>query len=328
MYNIAMNSPILGIDTWEGQLEIDEAVLKANNVRFVFIRLNDMNGGHHKDTGFDKQWAEAVNFLRAPYFVYNPWVDGLKNFQWLQANMPAGCKVVAVDIEVRMSGYPSATYAAEVAKFEALLKVNNFRYVIYTGEWFLSYLSTWNKNAPYWWAQYPYEFYPASALRLTWDDLRARLVKYSAPSNAAKCPGLLKFWQFSGDRLILPGNAREMDVNVFLGTEAELAAFFGTVTPPPSTDTITTPYPGIKRTYSTINGWKVVLHEIDPALVDIRSVYCSPLKTAQQVQAETGADLVINGGENDRLKPINYTVCDGVEKVERSSPQPSLQVTK
>jgi GH25 family lysozyme M1 (1,4-beta-N-acetylmuramidase) len=232
-----MINPILGIDTWEGQLEIDEATLKSNSVAFMFVRLNDMNGGHHKDEGFDKQWAEAKNFYRAPYFVYNPWVNGLQNFQWLQANMPVDSKSLAVDIEVKYTGYSPVTYAAEVAKFESLLKVNGYKYVIYTGEWFLQYLSAWNKDADYWWAQYPLEFYPSSVLRLTWDELRARLVKYTAPANAAKCPGRLKMWQFSGDRLILPGNDREMDTNVHLGTDAELIAFFGQsiVIPPPAT---------------------------------------------------------------------------------------------
>lgn len=52
----------LGIDTWEGQLELDEAVLKANGVKFIFVRLNDINGGHHKDENFDKQWGEAAGF--------------------------------------------------------------------------------------------------------------------------------------------------------------------------------------------------------------------------------------------------------------------------
>jgi hypothetical protein len=258
-----MINPIIGIDTWEGQLEIDEAVLNANNVRFMFVRLNDMNGGHHKDTGFDKQWAEAANFYRAPYFVYNPWVNGQQNYDWLKANMPAGCKVVAVDIEVRMTGYAPATYAAEVAKFEALLKVNNYRYVIYTGEWFLSYLSTWSTTADYWWAQYPLVFYPSSTLALTWNELRDKLIPYAGPANAAKVPGVLKFWQLSGDRLIMPGNIRPMDVNVYLGTEAELAAFFGTtipVTPPP----VAEPLPDVKLTVDLGAEYPVTVIVIKP----------------------------------------------------------------
>ena len=36
---------IYGLDTWEGQLEIDEVVLKANDVQFVIARLNSISGG-------------------------------------------------------------------------------------------------------------------------------------------------------------------------------------------------------------------------------------------------------------------------------------------
>ena len=317
----------IGIDTWEGQLEIDEAVLKANGVAFMFVRLNDMNGGHHKDTGFDRQWLEAKNFYRAPYFVYNPWVSGLQNFQWLQANMPAGTKTVAVDIEVRMTNYPSTTYATEVAKFEALLKANHFRYVIYTGEWFLQYLSTWNKDADYWWAQYPLEFYPATVLHLTWDELRARLAKYTGPFNAAKVPGRLKFWQFSGDRLILPGNNREMDVNVFMGTEAELAEFFGGVVAGP-VEGVTTPYEGMTLTQGLVNGWDFCLFKIDPRKFRFEVVALNPPETIGSVVKRKGAIAGWNTGDYDRFTYAiqDYLVASGREVVarDRLAARPSL----
>src|SRR5262245_43799469 len=130
-----MNNP-LGIDTWEGQLNIDETVLKANHIPFMFIRLNDINGGHHKDETFDRQWQEAAAFYRAPYFVYNPWVSGSANFLWLQDHMPADALALASDVEVRMAGYSPVTYAAEVKKFNAMAKAR-WNFVVYTGEWFL-----------------------------------------------------------------------------------------------------------------------------------------------------------------------------------------------
>ena len=125
----------LVVDVWEGQLDVDEAVLKANGVVGMGIRLNDMNGGHHMDTNFLTQWAQAVNFVRFPYFVYNPWVDGAKNFAWLAANVPATVKVIAVDLEVRMTGYSSSTYASEVAKFLDLCKPK-WKMIVYTAQWF------------------------------------------------------------------------------------------------------------------------------------------------------------------------------------------------
>jgi GH25 family lysozyme M1 (1,4-beta-N-acetylmuramidase) len=214
------------VDVWEGQLEVDEATLRANGVAGMLIRLNDMNGGHHMDTNFAAQWAQAEGFARAPYFVYNPWVSGLENYNWLRANMPSAAGAVMIDIEVRKDGYSPATYAFEVQKFIELAKTQ-WKTAIYTGQWFLSYLSVWPKDVDYWWAQYPYTFYPASVVSMTWNELRAKLDAFTGPINAMSCPGPLRMWQFTGDKLILPGCVRPIDVNAFFGTAQDLAAWLG-----------------------------------------------------------------------------------------------------
>lgn len=216
----------LAIDTWEGQAEIDEAVLKANKVLGIVTRLNDIRGGHHLDENFAKQWEQSAGFCRAPYFVYNPWVDGKANFAWLLNNMPLDAKAVFLDVEVRYAGLSPSTYAKHFAEFYNLVRLR-WNPCIYTGEWFLSILSSWPTDAYYWWAQYPFEFYPSQPINMTWDVLREKLVKYEYPLNADKVPGKLLMWQFTGDRLILPGNPRIMDVNVFYGSEAEMRKFFG-----------------------------------------------------------------------------------------------------
>ena len=232
----------LVIDTWEGQLEIDEAVLKANGVSGVSVRLNNMSGGHHMDAGFAKQWYEARGFIRFPYFVYNPWVDGAANFAWLKANMPLDAQSVAIDIEVKWEGYAPNKYAGEVVKFLELCKPH-WKTIIYTAEWFLYRLSSWPK-VDYWWAQYPDQTYYFGQVK-TWDDLKTALDKLDKPFNASKIPGTLKMWQFSGDYLTLPGNTRKMDVNVFYGPENELADYFGAAvaTPKPDPDPDPDPEP-------------------------------------------------------------------------------------
>ena len=221
----------LVVDVWEGQLEINEAVLKANGVAGMGIRLNDMNGGHHMDTGFLKQWEEAKNMVRFPYFVYNPWVDGAANFAWLAANIPVGVLALAVDIEVRKTGYASSTYALEVGRFLELCK-SHWKVIIYTGQWFLPYLSSWPKT-DYWWAQYPDNKLYFNNTK-TWDDLKNRLDKLDQPFNVKTAPGPVRLWQFSGDLLVLPGNPKPIDVNIFYGTEQDLANYFAPVpvTPP------------------------------------------------------------------------------------------------
>ena len=223
----------LVVDVWEGQLEIDEAVLKANGVAGMAIRLNDMNGGHHMDTNFANQWNQAKNFVRFPYFVYNPWVDGPTNHAWLAAHVPAEVRTLAVDVEVRKSGYPASTYATELIKFLDLCK-SRWKVILYTGQWFLPYLSSWPTGADYWWAQYPDNQMYFGGVK-TWADVKLRLDKLDKPFNVKFVPGTLKMWQFSGDALVLPGNNRPIDVNLFYGTEQDLANYInGTTTPPPT----------------------------------------------------------------------------------------------
>jgi GH25 family lysozyme M1 (1,4-beta-N-acetylmuramidase) len=306
-----MNNPILGIDTWEGQLNIDEAVLKANGVSFMFIRLNSVAGGLHKDADFDAQWAQAAGFHRAPYFVYNPFVSGSANFLWLQSNMPTDAKAVGIDIELYVSGYSSVTYAAEVQKFLSLLTWN---YVIYTGEWFLLYLSTWSKTAGYWWAQYPNGFYPAETLSLSWDDLRAKLTKYTGPGNASKVPGPLKFWQFSGDRLILPGSTKPIDVNVFLGTESELSSFMGGAQTPAIEHT--QPYPGVDEYIEIVNGQRCHITLIDKGV--IKELRVTHFNGALGFVSHSSADIAFNAEDYDKnlpapVHPYSLAYVDGTQ---------------
>lgn len=291
-----MNNPQLGIDVWEGQLEVDEAILVQNNVKFMFVRLNDINGGHHKDENFDEQWSEAESLHRAPYFVYNPWVTGQQNFNWLLSNMPSNAKAVGIDIEVRKEGYSPAMYASEVDKFMRMA-ILHWNVVCYTGEWFLQYLSDWPNYVPYWWAQYPLRFYPRNAKHFTWDQLRVDLQSFSGPSNASKCPGQIMIWQLSGDRLILPGNAKPMDVNVFFG---DMDAFFGRVAlPPPQTDTVTTPYDGLKWIEGKRNGWKFFLQIYDPKKFTF-SVHTGELESVPSVAGRANAPIAVNAGDWDR----------------------------
>ena len=211
------NDYILGLDVWEGSLEIDESVLLDNKIKFLLIRINDMNGGHHKDNGFDKQWSEATNFIRVPYFVYNPWVSGIVNADYLISILPLGVTTIAVDIEVRKYNYSPLAYAKEV---DACIKYwisRGMTVIIYTGSWFLNYLSYWPHYVEYWWARYPYALYPSQATKITWDYLRLILetITWSPGCNQGPC----SLWQCSGDRLILPGTLRTMDVNIFYGNE-------------------------------------------------------------------------------------------------------------
>lgn len=215
-------------DVWEGALDIDEPVLRSGGVVGLMIRLNDMNGGHHMDANFYNQWGQAANFLRAPYFVYNPWVDGVANFNWLAAHVPAETTVVFPDVEVSKPNYPKETYADEVEEFIQLTRAR-WRAPIYTGAWFLSRLARW-PGGDYWWARYPYYLCPqGDKVTWSWSELRKRVDYYGYhPDPDKRCPGTPLFWQCSGDKVILPGTAnRPMDISLWSGTLNDLEEWWG-----------------------------------------------------------------------------------------------------
>jgi GH25 family lysozyme M1 (1,4-beta-N-acetylmuramidase) len=222
-------------DVWEGSLNIDEDVIAAGGIVGLFIRLNHMSGGHHMDANFTAQWVQSVNFLRAPYFVYNPWVDGRANYEWLMAHLPANdVTLVSADIEVRYKEYSPEVYADQVQIFTDLLRAQ-CHMVIYTGAWFLPVLAHWPTDVEYWWARYPDKFYPNPSEIWSYAKLELETEKYGwYPDPKKKCPGEIEVWQCSGDRLKLPGcQGRAVDVNLINKTFEETRTWWGGSVQPP-----------------------------------------------------------------------------------------------
>lgn len=231
-----MKTPYLFvIDTWESGGEFDMKVLLENEVAGMIVRLNDMSGGHHMDTGFLKQWEQAAQLpVRIPYFVYNPWVNGQMNYDWLISHLPLECGSIMIDLEVAYAGITKEKYASEFWDFWHKVTSSPLNAILYTGAGYLDLLSTWRKDVGYWWAQYPYQFY--SNRRMTWGRLRTELGTFDAPTNADKVPGPLKLWQLSGDKIIMEGCSKATDINVWYGSLDEFKAFANnkdvSVTPP------------------------------------------------------------------------------------------------
>ena len=243
-----MNDPFqVVLDIWEGNPDLDYPTLLANNVAGVIVRLNDMAGGHHMDAKFDTYWPEAkVLPCRALYFVYNPWVDGKANFDWLSKHLPAELNSrVFADIEVKYPGYDSKVYADNVQVFTNLCKAR-WPFSIYTGQWFLSTLSYWPTDVDYWWAAYPNSLNTGKTI--SWEEFHQIVGAMVYAWNGAVCPGgiaNIKMHQCSGGGVIMPGfGAHKVDVSVFPGTVVGLRDWmgeFGTPLPPapPSTDKVT-----------------------------------------------------------------------------------------
>lgn len=106
--------------------------------------------------------------------------------------------------------------------------------VLYSANWFIkSYapsMEMWTPDHLGWSASYPYA---AGRVTCTWEEFYD---KWLPPANA-KIPTLnckqRPFWQFSGDKFILPGTHSPMDLNFFMGingggcTRADLYTWLG-----------------------------------------------------------------------------------------------------
>lgn len=224
-----MKEYTLGFDFWEGSGEIDEKKFLEGGCRFFFVRINDMNGGHHKDQNFDAQWDQAVPFYRAPYFVYNPWVDGIGNYNYLRSIVPPDVRVFMLDTEVRKPGYPPEIYGQELATCISFLLMSNYSIIMYTGWGYLDILKPWPTNLPYCWARYPYILHPAdgSTLMLTWEQLHEKIQWMTwYPGSSNLIPGPCNLWQCSGDSIILPGTNRKIDIILFNGNVQEFQSYY------------------------------------------------------------------------------------------------------
>lgn len=237
-----MNQPYqIILDIWEGNPELDVPILLANNVNGCIVRLNDMAGGHHMDTGFAKLFAMAQQFpCRAIYFVYNPWVDGLANFNWLASHLPTTYNGrIFHDIEVKYTGYSPDVYADQVAIFIDKCKAR-WLTTIYTCQGFMAALSHWPTTVDYWWAAYPNSMNTGE--HISWDTFNVRLSALTYAYNGAVCPGgiaNIKAWQCSGGGVWMPGFlTHAVDVSVFPGTLADCKKWFNSdiVVPPVPTN--------------------------------------------------------------------------------------------
>lgn len=321
------------LDAWEEQPLTNMQDLHANGIAGVLLRLNDMNGGHHMDTNFVAQWQEAqavTGLLRAPYFVYNPWVNGQANFDWFFAHCPADAKTIAVDVEIAYSGISRAQYAADVNTFMTLARAH-WHTLVYTGQWFMQYLSSW-PLAEYWWAQYPLSMYPSSAQQWSWAQLKAAMDALTVPSNSNTIPGALGLWQCSGDRIILPGQSHPVDVNLYRGTFAELCAYWGEPVPPdnPPADPDelhTEPYNGVAyHRVKRFGTWAHVVR-VSPAAHARFHVTKFALKQVSTEARELGAQIVTNGGDFNQTSAVGLHYSEGVRYAPQSQYEPFLNLT-
>jgi len=82
----------------------------------------------------------------------------------------------------------------------------------------------WLPSYPIWLAQYP--LLPTPPAKLTWENICQVFPRITSPLLPHGCPHWT-FWQWSGDRLRLPGMSSAVDLNFFNGDRKQLDAFLG-----------------------------------------------------------------------------------------------------
>jgi GH25 family lysozyme M1 (1,4-beta-N-acetylmuramidase) len=284
--------------------------------RPAFVCTKATEGSTIRDSKFLTYWADLKQdgIRRSCYHFHRKAVSAELQATNFINTVKAGGGVTAQDYFVLDIEEGGETPNQVIAWLDAVERQYSNQIIIYSRKNLLDPLAdrctaaqlTRLKKYPLWIAAYP-----------TNPDIYTELPASWRPPLL----GEVWLWQYS-ENGIVPGITGEVDLNWIAPV---FRAILGNVTTP--ADVITTPYNGVKRTAGTLYGWDYVLHEIDTTQVEIKSVYCAPLKTGSQVQAETGADMVFNAGEWDRISDtINFTVCDGIVKTYRTTAQPSFML--
>lgn len=241
----------LGVDVsrWNGGL--DFAALKAGGVSFVIFKVSQGREMHDVMRLSHNRFARDAGLICGVYHWCDPNHDPqaqVDNF--VRATQGLSFDFCAVDVEQHWSDWrewaaskiSAAVPAAQISRCarqtaEGIRQATRRPTLIYTRRTFIEAhaapMLEWLPGWDVWLAQYPY---PRGRVTLTWQVLLGEHLPLGLqPALPQGCAGW-RFWQFSGDRFILPGSGgRPIDLNFFNGDEQALRAWCrAEVKPPPA----------------------------------------------------------------------------------------------
>ncbi len=233
----------LGVDVSRYNEGVDWKQLKAAGVEFAIVKVSQGTYGRDKLAQQHLEGAKAAGMVTGVYHWCDPThYDGpqLENFAKSTENLEFN--FAAADVEQYWADWQEY-FDKKVTKFvspkrisenglsmaQGMQKVTGKRTLIYTRATFvlgfawpmLNWLSGWDL----WLAHYPY---PKARVSMSWAELIARnLPTLKAPDLPDGCKHW-KFWQFSGDRFVLPGaGGIAIDLNFFNGSVEQLKSWAG-----------------------------------------------------------------------------------------------------
>jgi len=244
---------ILGIDVSRWQSKFDWALLKSNGVEFVFIKATQ--GNYMTDQMMVKhvEGANKAGMIIGLYHWCDPTVDAVAQAEYfLNAVSGLPYKMISADVEQqwgdwkewsngRVTKIVSPSVISQNAKtiLETWAKRTKIPLIVYSRASFINTYAkpaqSWLPKYPLWMAHYPYN---STTVRTTWQNFsstyKPSIAGPALPSGSSKWT----FWQFTGDKFILPGCESLLDINYFNGELIDLQKFAG-VTPGSTTPSTT-----------------------------------------------------------------------------------------
>lgn len=252
---------LLGIDVSHYDDRVDWPLLSKAGVAFVIAKSTQ--GDYYRDDRCQDhlQGAHAAGLRRGIYHWVDPQCHPLRQVNFLlDAARELDCEFICLDVEQHapwLAPYPvkavpkkgrsipgqkasrmtrqtsaAVTFSPRQIsecpeKMVRFLKVRtDLPLVIYTRVSFINEYARpmlqWIPEYPLWLAQYP--LLPVIQGKLTWENLHQIHPRQNTPVLPAGC-NTWTFWQWSGDRLRLPGVNSCLDLNFFNGDIAGLEQF-------------------------------------------------------------------------------------------------------
>jgi GH25 family lysozyme M1 (1,4-beta-N-acetylmuramidase) len=248
---VSLNNYQIVLDVWEADVKLDEPVLLANGVKGLIIRMNETLNRERLDYNFKKQWGESAGFYRGAYVVFGDWMTVEQQVKFVIDNRPIDCHLIALDVECDANTINPVKVAGDLCEVKRQLESIGLHVIIYSGGWWWNSTHIqvglpWQSITDYWWASYDYLFQPDNSRKsISWDALKALISRWTW--NTGMAPGPCQLRQVCS-RYILPGTGGlNVDINVFNGSEKDLADYFGgnaavPPVPPPPFPPVFTPY--------------------------------------------------------------------------------------
>lgn len=233
---------ILGIDVSRWDLNIKWDILKTSGIEFAFCKATQGNYLTDPTLKGNMDGAAKAGMVVGAYHWCDPTVSASRQADYfLDAISEVKYHFLAVDMEQYWADWNewrkkdinnilSGKQISENARVivNEIKKRSPVPIIVYTSPWFVDEYARpsvdWLKDTPLWLAHYPFK---SGRVKTTWEDMK---VKYKPTVLTPRLPSGIKtwnFWQFTGDKFVLPGCDSAIDINYFNGELNDLRKMVG-----------------------------------------------------------------------------------------------------